>query len=46
MAATHAAYESLGLGPKDKLGVIGQNCIEWMVALQVSAAAPLLVNKL
>jgi long-subunit acyl-CoA synthetase (AMP-forming) len=29
--------QSAGLGPGDKIGVIGQNCIEWMVALQVGS---------
>ncbi|KAJ9526266.1 hypothetical protein QJQ45_009730 [Haematococcus lacustris] len=34
VAAAHAGYQASGLGPGDKLGVIGLNCVEWMVALQ------------
>ncbi|KAJ9525357.1 hypothetical protein QJQ45_003248 [Haematococcus lacustris] len=34
VAAAHAGYQATGLGPGDKLGVIGLNCVEWMVALQ------------
>lgn len=34
VAAVHGAYESLGLGPRDSVGIIGPNCMELMTALQ------------
>ena len=30
-----SAYASLGLQPKDRVGVIGANAPEWMMAMQV-----------
>mmetsp|Transcript_33119 Transcript_33119/g.84069 ORF Transcript_33119/g.84069 Transcript_33119/m.84069 type:complete len:672 (-) Transcript_33119:449-2464(-) len=33
-AAVHASYEAAGLGPKDRVGVIGPNCPEMMIAMQ------------
>lgn len=37
VAAVAAGYVSLGLGPKDRVGVIGPNSVDWMVSMQVSA---------
>lgn len=30
-----SAYAALGLQPKDRIGVLGQNAQEWMMAMQV-----------
>ncbi len=35
--AVAAAYSRAGLKPKDRIGVLGANCKEWMIAMQVGA---------
>ena len=35
-ATVGSAFSALGLQPKDRIGVIGANCPEWMMAMQAS----------
>ena len=40
-ATVGSAFSALGLQPKDRIGVIGANCPEWMMAMQASGGGVL-----
>lgn len=37
VAAVASAYVKLGIKPHDRIGVLGANCKEWMISMQVGA---------